>query len=39
MAKIMEVMANFLRATMAKACRSSWPHMEAVLNAGCDFFK
>jgi cytidylate kinase len=37
MAKIMGVMANFLRATMAKACRSFWPHMEAVVKAGRDF--
>jgi hypothetical protein len=39
MAKIMEVVANLLRATMPKACRSFWPHMEAAVKAGCDFFK
>jgi hypothetical protein len=39
MAKIMEVMANLPRATIAKACRSFRPHMEAVVKAGHDFFK
>jgi hypothetical protein len=39
MAKIMEVMANLIRAIMAKACRSFWLHMEAVVKAGRDFFK
>jgi hypothetical protein len=39
MAKIMEVMANLPRATVAKACRSFRLRMEAVVKAGRDFFK
>jgi hypothetical protein len=39
MAKIMEVIANLLSATVAKACRSFRLHVDAVVKAGCDFFK
>jgi hypothetical protein len=39
MAKIMEVMTNLPRATVAKACKRFWPHIEAMVKAGGDFFK
>jgi hypothetical protein len=37
MAKITEVMANLLRAAVAKACMCFQPHIEAVVKAG-EFF-
>jgi hypothetical protein len=39
MAKIMEVMANLLRATVAKACKRFRPHIKAVVKAGGYFYK
>jgi len=39
MAKIMEVMGNLPRDTVGKACKRFWSRIEAVVEAGCDFFK
>jgi hypothetical protein len=39
MVKIMEVMGNLLRATVAKACKRFRPGIEAVVKAGGDFFE
>jgi hypothetical protein len=38
-AKIMDIMASLPRDTMAKACRRSCHRIEAVVEAGGDFFK
>jgi hypothetical protein len=38
MAKITEVMAILLKASMAKACKCFRPHIEAVVKDGGDFF-
>jgi hypothetical protein len=37
MAKITEVMANLLKAAMAKACKCFRPHIEAVVKDGGNF--
>jgi hypothetical protein len=39
MAKIMEVMANLPKATVAKDCKRSRPQIEAVVKDGGDFLK
>jgi len=39
MVKIMELMGNLLRATVAKACKRFRPRIEAVVKAGGDFFE
>ena len=39
MVKIMEVMGNLLRATVAKACKRFRPRIKAVVKAGGDFFE
>jgi hypothetical protein len=38
-AEITEVMANLLRDTVAKACRRFCQQIEAMVEAGSDFFK
>ena len=39
MAKIMEVMGNLTRVTVAKACQRFCSWIEAVTEASCDFFE
>jgi hypothetical protein len=38
MAKVTEVMANLLKASMAKACKCFRPHIEDVVKDDGDFF-